>query len=107
MVWETHEVRGEMSRLWFISLHLLPPLLPTKVENASGHAPPTYTAHKTRHPPMTPMLTPPSTLALVPARRNVGSNATAAQPHANLAEPAPRVDIDGQHEHEHYHKPQQ
>jgi len=34
MVWETREVRGEMNHSRFASLHLLQPLLPTKVENA-------------------------------------------------------------------------
>jgi len=50
MVWETREVRGEVNHSRFISLHLLQLMLPTKLENAPENVPPTYTAHKKRHP---------------------------------------------------------
>ena len=37
MVWETREVRKEVSHSWFASLYL-PSLLTTNIENTLGHA---------------------------------------------------------------------
>jgi len=68
MVWETREVCGEMNHSRFASFHLLR-LLPTNIENASGHTLPTHEscAPQNTLPPTMPMLTPTLTRAQVPA----------------------------------------